>query len=94
MFPIEAVTVTFPPVVIPATAETTPAVTVARDVLLEVQVATSVTSSDPLHVIALAVISTVVPSLALTEPLVWLKVIDLMHPTVTVTVCITKTDAF
>ena len=54
----------------------------------------SVTSSDPLHVIALAVISTVVPSLALTEPLVWLKVIDLMHPTVTVTVCVADTDAF
>jgi hypothetical protein len=69
MAPIDAVTVTVPPVVMPATAETTPAVTVANDVLLDVQVATSVTSCDPLQVCAVAVSITVVPALAPTAPL-------------------------
>lgn len=52
--PIVAVMVTLPPVVRPATSVTTPAATVARLVLLEVQVATSVTGKEPLHVRASA----------------------------------------
>jgi len=86
MLPIEAVTVTVPPEVMPATAETTPADTVAKLVLLEVQVATEVTSGDPLQVVAVAEIFTVVPRLALTLPPVVFSVILLMQPTVTVTV--------
>lgn len=93
MLPTDAVTCTVPPV-LPATADTTPADTVARDVLLEVQVATGVTSADPLQVDAVAVSDTVVPSLALTEPLVSFNLIDVMHPTVTVTVAVAVTDAF
>jgi hypothetical protein len=58
--PIAAVMVTVPGVVMPETSVTVPADTVARLVLLEVQVATSVTSKDPVHVIAVAVkVSTV-----------------------------------
>src|SRR5215831_6780100 len=72
----------------PATAETTPADTVARFVLLEVHVATEVTSGDPLQVVAVAVIDTVEPALAPTLPLVGLSVIALMQPTVTVTLCV------
>jgi len=86
MLPMEAVIVTVPPLVIPATAETTPADTVAKFVLLEVHVATEVTSGDPLQVVAVAVIDTVVPELAPTLPLVGFNVIALIHPTVTVTV--------
>lgn len=88
MLPMVAVTVTVPPVVIPATAETTPADTVAKFVLLDVHVATDVTSGDPLQVVAVAVRSTVVPALAPTLPLDGLKVIEVIHPTVTVTVCV------
>ena len=88
MLPIEAVTVTCPPVVKPATAETTPAVTVARFVLLEAQFATEVTPTVPLQVAALAVRSTVEPELLLTEPPVGDFVIDVTHPTVTVTLCV------
>jgi len=55
MLPIEAVTVTVPPVVKPVAPETRPADTVARLVLLEAQVATLVTSCDPLQVDAVAV---------------------------------------
>lgn len=72
MLPIEAVTVTVPPVVRPVSPETRPAETVAKLVLLEVHVATAVTSGDPLHVIAVAVSCWVVPELLLTEPLVGL----------------------
>ena len=53
--PIAAVMVTVPPVVRPATSKTAPADTVARLVLLEVQVATSVTGNEPLQVSASAV---------------------------------------
>ena len=84
ILPMLAVTVTVPPVVIPGTAETTPADTVARSVLLDVHVATSVTSGDPLQVVAVAVSSTVTPELAPTLPLVGFIVIALIHPTVTV----------
>jgi hypothetical protein len=55
MLPIVAVMVTVPPVVIPDTSVTAPADTVARLVLLEVQVATLVTGTEPLHVDASAV---------------------------------------
>jgi hypothetical protein len=85
MLPMEAVTVTVPPVVMPATAETVPADTVARFVLLEVHVATPVTSGDPLQVVAVAVSCWVTPELAPTLPLVGFIVIALMQPTVTVT---------
>ena len=55
--PIVAVMLTLPPlpVVSPATSVTTPADTVARLVLLDVQVATEVTGDGPLHVWASAV---------------------------------------
>jgi len=72
----------------PARAETTPAVTVARFVLLDLHVATEVTSCDPLQVVALAVMDTVEPELALTLPLVVSNVIALTQPTVTVTPCV------
>ena len=94
MLPIEAVTVTVPPAVRPATPETKPADTVARFVLLEVQVATLVTSAAPLQVSAVATSCTVVPELLLTDPLVWFNVIRVTQPTVTVTVCVADTDAF
>jgi len=73
--PIVAVTETVPPVVIPARMVTVPADTVARFVLLEVQVATLVTSSEPLHVAAVAVIE-IDGSLVVIVPLVGLRVID------------------
>jgi len=92
-FPMAAVTVTVPPVVMPDTIVTVPADTVARFVLLEVHVATSVTGSDPLQVTASAVRETV-GSLVVTVPLVGDTAIDVMHPTVTVTVAVADTDAF
>jgi len=75
MLPIEAVTVTVPPVVMPGTIETMPADTVARFVLLDVQVATSVTGNDPVHVVACAAMETL-GSLVVTVPLVGSSVID------------------
>lgn len=72
----------------PATAETRPADTVAKFVLLEFHVATEVTSGDPLQVVAVAVSDWVTPELAPTLPLVGFIVIALMQPTVTVTVCV------
>jgi hypothetical protein len=54
MLPIVALMFTLPLVVRPDTSVTTPAATVARLVLLEVQVATLVTSKEPLHVSASA----------------------------------------
>ena len=53
-FPIVAVMITLPPVVMPDTSNTTPSATVARFVLFDVQVATSVTGNDPLQVSASA----------------------------------------
>jgi hypothetical protein len=92
--PIEAVTVTVPPLVKPATPETRPADTVARLVLLEVHVATLVTSTDVLlHVIAVAVSCTVKAVLLLTEPLVGFIVIEVTH-WLTVTVCVPVIDGF
>ena len=76
----------------PGTAVTTPAATVAKLVLLEVHVATEVTSGDPLQVVAVAVIEMlVVAPLALMLPLVGFNVIAVMQPTVTVTVCVPVT---
>jgi hypothetical protein len=92
--PIEAVTVIVPPVVRPATPETRPADTVARDELLEFHVATEVTSGDPLQVVAVAISCTVVPLLLLTEPLVGFNVIAVMQPTVTVKLCVPVIDGF
>lgn len=93
--PIEAVTVTVPPVVKPATPETRPADTVARLVLLEVQVATLVTSTGALllHGVAVAVSCTVRLVPLLTEPLVGFRVIEVTH-WLTVTVCVPVIDGF
>ena len=94
MLPMEAVTVTVPPVLRPATPETKPADTVAKLVLLEFHVATEVTSWDPLQVVAVAVRSTVEPLLLLTLPLVGFSVIVLMQPTVTVTPWVPLIEGF
>ena len=93
--PIEAVTVTVPPLVKPATPETRPADTVARLVLLEVHVATLVTSTGALllHGVAVAVSCTVKAVLLLTEPLVGFIVIEVTH-WLTVTVCVPVIDGF
>ncbi len=93
MLPMVAVMVTVPPplpVVRPVAIVTVPADTVARLVLLEVQLATEVTSGDPLQVVAVAVSATVV-LLLVTVPLVGFTVIEVMQPTVTVTVCVALT---
>jgi hypothetical protein len=66
--PTVAVIVTVPPVVMLDTSVTKPADTVAKLVLLEVQVATPVTSVEPLHVEASA-FNWRVRLLALTCPL-------------------------
>jgi hypothetical protein len=75
ILPMVAVTVTVPPAVMPGTIETMPADTVARFVLLDVQVATSVTGNDPVHVVACAAMETL-GSLVVTVPLVGSRVID------------------
>jgi len=94
MLPMEAVIVTVPPVVRPATPDTSPADTVAKLVLLEFHDATEVTSGEPLQVVAMALSGCVVPLLLLTLPLVGLTVIALMQPTVTVTVCVAEIEGF
>ena len=80
-----AVMFTLPPVATVVALWTTPAETVARVVSLDVQVATLVTSVLPLHVMAVAVRSSVklfaVKAAALVGIWIWL-----IHPTVTVTV--------
>jgi hypothetical protein len=90
---MEAVIFTLPPVVTVVALMTTPADTVARVVSLEVQVATLVTSASPLHVTAVAVNVSVrllaVKAEALVGILIWL-----IHPTVTVTVCVPVADGF
>ena len=94
--PDEAVMVTVPIVVLPVTSVTTPAVTVARLVLLEVHVATSVKGKDPLHVCASAVkvslgrLPVKVKGLALDG----CTRIDWIQPTVTVTGCVPVIDGF
>ena len=87
MLPDEAVIVTLPLVVTPDTSETVPADTVATLVLLEVHVATCVMSTEPLHVVAVAV-KLVVGEFVVMEPLDGLTAIAVMQPTVTVTVCV------
>jgi len=89
--PEEAVMVTLPLVVAPVANVTTPFETVARLLLLEVQVATAVISTEPLHVAARAV-KEVVGWFEVMEPLDGDMVIDWMQPTVTVTVCVPVTD--
>jgi hypothetical protein len=83
--PTVAVIFTLPPVATVVALKTTPAETVAKVVLLEVQVATLVTSESPLHVTAVAVNVSVkllaVKAGALVGIWIWL-----IHPTVTVTV--------
>jgi len=93
--PTEAVIVTVPPepVARPGTIETVPADTVAMAVLLEFQVATLVTSTIPLQVVAFASIVTV-GSLVVIVPLVGSKAIDAIHPTVTVRPWVADTAGF
>jgi hypothetical protein len=91
--PMVAVIFTLPAVVTVEALVTTPADTVARLVLLEVHVATSVTGKSPLHVTAVAVNVSVkllpVNGEALVGIWIWL-----MHPTVTVTVCVPVAAGF
>lgn len=93
MLPTEAVIATVPLVVMPDTIVTVPADTVARLVLLEVQVATLVTSTVPLQVVASASIDTE-GWLLVTVPLVGFKVIDSIHPVTTVTLWVADTEGF
>lgn len=79
---------TVPAVVLPEVNVTVPADTVARAVLLEFQVATEVTSNDPLQVSASAVMGPNVGTLVVTAPLVGFNVILVTQPTVTVTVAV------
>jgi hypothetical protein len=94
MLPEEAVMLTVPVVVLPETSVTTPDVTVANDVLLDVHVATSVKGKDPLHVSASAenVSLELLPVNVKAGALVGVTLIDWMQPTVTVTVCVPVTD--
>jgi len=94
MLPIAAVMLTVPAVVLPATIVTVPAETVARLVLLEVQVATGVTSTVPLHVVACAVKESLGAFVVKGGPLVGCILMDCIHPTVTVTVCVPVMDGF
>lgn len=94
MLPTVAVMITFPVVVLPEVSLTTPADTVARVVLLEVQVATLVTSKEPLQVSAVAVNGGSVKLLAVNAAALVGIVIDWIHPTVTVTVCVPVIDGF
>jgi hypothetical protein len=91
IFPDVAVIFTVPT----ATAVATPPATVATDVLLEVQVAAFVISVEPLHVCAVAVKFWVcgVPP---TEMLAFegSTVMELIQPTVTLTVCVPVIDGF
>ena len=73
--PMVAVMMTLPGVVLPATMVTVPADTVARLGLLEAQVATVVTSAEPLQVVASAVIERV-GLLVVIVPLLWFNLID------------------
>jgi len=95
MLPIAAVMLTVPAVVLPATIVTVPAETVARLVLLEVQVATSVTGTVPLHVTAFAVKGGSLGTFVVKGgPLVGCMLMDWIHPTVTVTVWVPVMDGF
>jgi hypothetical protein len=94
MLPIAAVMLTVPLVVLPVTIVTVPAETVAKLVLLEVQVATVVTSVVPLHVVACAVKLSLGAFVVKGGPLVGCILIDWMHPTVTFTVCVPEMDGF
>jgi len=74
---------------------TKPASTVAAVWLLEAQIAVSVMTTGPLHVVAVAANCAVLGVLeALRLALVGFKVIDWMHPTVTVSDCVPLMDGF
>jgi hypothetical protein len=95
MLPTAAVMLTLPLVVLPVTIVTVPAETVARLVLLEVQVATGVTSTMPLHVVACAVKGGSLGAFVVKGgPLVGSILMDWIHPTVTFTVCVPVIDGF
>ena len=84
MPPAEAEMVTVPFAPDAAVGVTTPAETVAICVLLEVQVATEVMSTGPVHVWAVAVIETLVVPPLVMAAFVGFSVIDSMQPTITV----------
>lgn len=85
--PEDAVTVIVPSAPVVPVGLTTPAETVAICVLLEVHWATLVISIMPLQVVAFATrVTLVVPPLLIVVPLVEVTLIELMQPTVTVTV--------
>lgn len=85
--PDAAVTVIVPSAPVLPVGETTPAETVAICVLLEVHWATLVISTTPLQVFAFACsVRLVVPPLLMVVPLVEVTVMELIQPTVTVTV--------
>jgi hypothetical protein len=92
--PTAAVMLTLPLVVLPVTIVTVPAETVAKLVLLDVQVATGVTSTMPLHVVACAVKVSVGAFVVKGGPLVGCILMDWIHPTVTFTVCVPVIDGF
>jgi hypothetical protein len=94
MLPMAAVMLMVPAVVFPVTIVTVPADTVARLVLLEVQVATVVTSTVPLHVVACAVNGSLGAFVVKGGPLVGCILMDWIHPTVTVTLCVPVMDGF
>ena len=84
MPPADAEMVTVPSAPVAAVGVTDPAETVAISVLLEVHVATDVTSTAPLHVWAVAVMETLVVPPLLIAAFVGLSVMDSMQPTITV----------
>jgi hypothetical protein len=84
MPPADAEMVTVPSAPEAAVGVTTPAETVAICVLLEVQVATEVMSTAPLHVWAVAVMLTLVVPPLVIAAFVGLSVMDVMQPTITV----------
>jgi hypothetical protein len=92
--PAEAEIVTVPSAPALPVAVTVPAETVAMAVLLEVQVATLVTSTEPLHVCAMALILTLVVPPLVMLPLVGLSVIDWIQPTITVSDWVPVIDGF
>jgi len=94
MPPDEADIVRVPSAPVVPVGVTKPAETVAMLVLLEVQTAMVVMSTEPLQVAAVAVICWLVVPPLLSVKLVGLSVIDWMQPTVTVTVCVAVMAGF
>src|SRR4029077_5870500 len=94
MLPMVALIFTFPGAVTVVALVTTPADTVARVLSLVFQVATLVTSKSPLHVVAVAFRGGSTKLLAVNAGALVGMSILLIHPTVTVTVCVPVADGF